>query len=140
MVESLDSDHDIIYAVYSLDSSILRDREFVYLENRFSNLGDGKRAVLCFSISLEMMLVLEQVMLEVQISQALLIYVGIMHPSGFVIRPINENSCEVTYRFKSTLQVKQRIPSLTLPGWIPKWLVNFVSGSEPAYLAKDLEI
>lgn len=50
MLESPDSTHDIIYALYTLDTPLLRDREFIYLENRYTNLEDGKLVILCFSI------------------------------------------------------------------------------------------
>jgi len=126
VVESPDKDHDIIHCRYSLDTPLVSDREFVYLENR-RRYDDGKIVVLAFSIPREDIALLPGCVR------------GEVVTTGFVIVPSrptesekkvleeteskNEFWCEVTY----VVQVDPK-------GWLPTWLVNFMAGNEPLCL------
>jgi len=126
VVESPDEDHDVIHCRYNLDTPLVSDREFVYLENR-KRYDDGKLVVLAFSIPRDDIALLPGCVR------------GEIVTTGFVIE--NAELSESHKQELATTESKVEFECLVTyvvqvdpKGWLPTWLINFVAGNEPLCL------
>lgn len=101
MLETLDANHDIIQAIYTLGVPLINDREFIYLENR-KHLPDGTKIVVVFSIPRN----------DVPVPSGCVR--GTIVASGFVISPLSKEPGKETCKCMYLVQVDPA-------GWIPVW-------------------
>jgi len=90
---------------------LLANREFIFLENRTYSEQDGY-VVACITVPYDYPVVIGFVR-------------GEMLPSGWVVKEIEPNVCEVTY-----------IAQVDPKGWIPPFIVNWVATDALAALTK----
>jgi len=118
VLEKLDNDHHILMSRYRIKTSVVKQREIVYLESVLSS-ANGMKLLLRFSIPRD-----DVTHMKIPIRGNCIR--GHMLYSGWVVKPIGSNSSEKFKIFSEVTYLYQVDPK----GLLPSFITNAFSGDE----------